>query len=103
MPHNLLNVLVQIANKMGLKNAVFSTLPSLHPSSVQKILLSTLFSNMLSLFSSLNVKDQVSHPYRTTGKIILLYILILTFSTADKKTEGSGKNGSKHSQNLVSS
>jgi polysaccharide pyruvyl transferase WcaK-like protein len=34
------------------------------------ILLSTLFSNTLSLCSSLNVRDQVSHPYRTTGKII---------------------------------
>jgi hypothetical protein len=29
--------------------------------------------------SSLNVRDQVSHPYRTTGKIIVLYILIFTF------------------------
>jgi hypothetical protein len=44
-----------------------------------KILLSTLFSNNLSLCSSLNVRDQVSHPYRTTGKIIVLYILIFTF------------------------
>jgi hypothetical protein len=25
------------------------------------------------------VKDKVSHPYKTTGKIILLYILIFTF------------------------
>jgi hypothetical protein len=32
------------------------------------ILLSTLFSNTLSLCSYLNVRDQVSHPYRTTGK-----------------------------------
>jgi hypothetical protein len=28
------------------------------------ILLSTLFSNTFSLFSSLNVRDQASHPYR---------------------------------------
>jgi hypothetical protein len=34
-----------------------------------------LFANTLSLCSSLNVRDQVSHPYRTTGKIIILYIL----------------------------
>ena len=34
------------------------------------ILLSTLFSNTLILHSSLNVSDQVSHPYKTTGKII---------------------------------
>jgi hypothetical protein len=38
--------------------------------------LSTLFSNTLSLCSSLNVRDQVSRPYRTTGKIIVLDILI---------------------------
>ena len=38
------------------------------------ILLSTLFSNTLSLRSSLNMSDQVSHPYKTTGKIIVLYI-----------------------------
>jgi hypothetical protein len=33
------------------------------------ILLNTPFSNTLSLRSSLNVRDQVSHPYSTTGKI----------------------------------
>jgi hypothetical protein len=42
------------------------------------ILLNTLFSNTLSLCSSLNVRDQVSHPYRRTGKIIVLCILIFT-------------------------
>ena len=31
------------------------------------ILLNTLFSNTLSLCSSLNVSDQVSHPYKTEG------------------------------------
>jgi hypothetical protein len=36
------------------------------------ILLSTSFSKTLSLHSSLNVSDQVSHPYKTTGKIIVL-------------------------------
>jgi hypothetical protein len=29
-----------------------------------------------------NVRDHVSHPYRTTGKIIFLYILTVTFSEA---------------------
>jgi hypothetical protein len=43
------------------------------------ILLSTLFSNTLSPYSSLNVRDQVSHPCRTTGKIIVLYIIISKF------------------------
>src|SRR5215510_4205476 len=42
-------------------------------------LLNTLFSNTLSLCSSLNVSDQVSHPYKTTGRIIVLYILIFKF------------------------
>jgi hypothetical protein len=32
------------------------------------IVLSTLFSNTLSLCFSLNVRDQDLHPYRTTGK-----------------------------------
>jgi hypothetical protein len=31
------------------------------------ILLNTLFSDTLSLCSSLNVRDQVSHPYRTSS------------------------------------
>jgi hypothetical protein len=31
------------------------------------------------MFSSFNVRDQVSHPYRTIGKIIVLYILIFKF------------------------
>jgi hypothetical protein len=43
------------------------------------ILLNTLFSNTLSLCSSLNVRVQVSHPYRTTCKTVFLYILIFTF------------------------
>jgi hypothetical protein len=35
------------------------------------ILLSTLFTKTLSLCSCLNVRDQVSHSYRTRGKIIV--------------------------------
>ena len=44
------------------------------------ILLNILFSDTLSPCSSLNVSDQVSHPYKTTGKIIVLYILIFKLS-----------------------
>ena len=40
------------------------------------ILLNTIFSNTLSFRSSLNASDQVSHPYKTTGKIIVLYIFV---------------------------
>jgi hypothetical protein len=36
------------------------------------ILFNTLFSNTLSLRSSLNVSDQVLHSYKTTGRIIVL-------------------------------
>ena len=35
-------------------------------------ILNILFSNILSFLSSRNVNDQVSHPYKTTGKIIVL-------------------------------
>jgi hypothetical protein len=48
--------------------------PTSNPQAGPNILLITLFSNTLSLCSSLNVRDQVTHPYRTTGKIIVLYI-----------------------------
>jgi hypothetical protein len=50
---------------------VFSTPPP--PASCllrPNVLLSTLFSKTLSLHSSLNVSDQVSHPYKTTGTIM---------------------------------
>jgi hypothetical protein len=48
------------------------------------ILISTLFSNILNLCSSLNVRDQVSHPYKTC-KIIVLYILIFTLLVSKTK------------------
>jgi hypothetical protein len=31
------------------------------------------------LYSSLNVRDQVSQPYETTGRIVVSYILTFTF------------------------
>jgi fucose permease len=67
------------------------------------ILLYTLFSNSLSLCSFLNVTDQVSHPYKTIGKIIVLYIIIFTFLEADARKKGSGLNSSKHYPSSVSS
>jgi len=42
-----------------------------------KILLNTLLSDTLSLCPSLNVSDQISHPYKTTVRTIVLCILIL--------------------------
>ena len=38
-----------------------------------------LFSNTFNLLSSLNVRDYVSQPCRTTDNIIVLYILIFKF------------------------
>ena len=49
------------------------------------ILINTLFSNTLSLHSSLIVSDQDSHPHKTTSKIIVLYILY--FKLCDNKME----------------
>ena len=49
------------------------------------ILINTLFSNTLSLHSSLNVSNQVSHLYTKTGKILVLSILI--FQLLDRKLE----------------
>jgi hypothetical protein len=49
------------------------------------ILLSTLFSNTISLCSSPKVRDQLSHPTRTRDKIIVLYILIFMFLNRRQK------------------
>jgi hypothetical protein len=52
----------------------FSNIQSLHLS------LAHVFSSApRSQTPSVNVRDQVSHSYRTRGKIIVLYILLLTF------------------------
>jgi hypothetical protein len=57
--------------------------PIFHPSLVQIFFLL----NTLSLCSSLIVRDKVSHPYRTTGKIIVLYILIIMFFTQHRRRQ----------------
>jgi len=68
-----------------------SSLCGLHHSPVTSslvgpnIFLSTLFSNTLILCSSLDVTDQLSHPDKTTGKIIVLFYLNFIF--LDSKPE----------------
>jgi hypothetical protein len=49
------------------------------------VLLSTLFSITLGLRSSVNVSDHVSHPNKTTAKIIVLSILIFIFLDSENK------------------
>jgi hypothetical protein len=65
----------------SLSTSLYSFLHSPATSSLlgTNILLITLFSNILSRRSFQNVSDQVSHPYTTTGKIIVLYTLIFIF------------------------
>ena len=62
-----------------------------------KCLLSTLFWKTLSLRSSLNVSDQVSHPYKTTDKIIVLYILIFTSLQRKQEDKNFAQIDGKHS------
>jgi hypothetical protein len=54
-------------------------LPPLSYYFIPHILLRTLFSNTLSLCSSRIVRDKVSNPYKTIGRIMVLYILTFTF------------------------
>jgi hypothetical protein len=69
----------------------------------QNILLGTLLSNTLSLRSSHNVSDQVSHPYKTTGRIIVLLILMFNVWIASWKTKDSAPNDKRHSVTSVCS
>jgi hypothetical protein len=65
--------------------AASSTLLSLHSFFGPNILLSTLFSNTLSQSSSFNVGNQVSHPYRTTGKVIVPYSNFYVFGQKTRR------------------
>jgi hypothetical protein len=66
---------------------VFDQIPRYHMKifPFRSKILNTLFSETPSPCSSLKVRDQVLHPYNTTGKITVLYILI--FRLLDMRRE----------------
>jgi hypothetical protein len=70
---------------------------------VPSILWGTLFLNTHSLCSSFIVRDQVSHSYKTTGKITVSYILICVFRDSRREYKYSELSGSKHYPNLICS
>ena len=75
----LLSLITQILGKeYTAQNSLCSLLhfPVTSPLLGPNTFLCTLSIKTLSLSSSLNVTEQASHPYKTTGKIPVLYILI---------------------------
>jgi len=74
IPLDLIIRTVLIEEYRSLSSSLCSFLHSPVTSSLlgPHILLNTLFSNTLNLRSSLVVSDKVSHPYKTTGQIIVL-------------------------------
>ena len=65
---------VRSTDHLDPRYAISSIPPSYLVPPRSNILLNTIFSNTLSFLSSLNVSNQVSHSYKATGKIIVLYI-----------------------------
>jgi len=72
--------------------AIFSCIPLIPHTS--NIFFNILLSNTLCLHPYLNAKDHVSHPHKTTGKIIVLYILAFTY--LDSKWEDTRFLATEH-------
>jgi len=67
----------------------------------QNILLTNLSSGTLSLHSSLNLSDHFPHPYKATGKIVVLCILFFKLLYSTLKEKKIALNDSKNSFNSI--
>jgi hypothetical protein len=63
--------------------------PATSSVSILNILLGTLFSYTLNVYSFVRLRDQVSHPDRTTGKFMVLYVLIFMLLETRRKDSRS--------------
>jgi hypothetical protein len=75
-------ILIMFGEEYKLRSSSLSNFLQLSISSFifdPDIFLNTLSSDTFSLRSSLNIRGQVSHPHRTTGKNIGLHILIFIY------------------------
>ena len=97
--HDFINIMILGEAYRSLSSSLCSflhytfTLTLLSPN----IILSTLFSSTLSLPSSLSVSHQITHPYKKTGKIIILYFLIFVSLDSKWKTADPAPNDKMHS------
>jgi len=60
------------------------------------ILLKSLSSDTISQSSSRNINDQVSHSHKTTGKVIVLYVLHFNLLDSSLEDKNSAPNDKKH-------
>ena len=76
---NLINQTIMVEHYISLSSSFCTFLHYPVTSSLlgPNILLSTLFSDILSLHSSLKVSDQFSHPQKTADKINVLYTCLV--------------------------
>ena len=79
-----------------------STLPLDHRSRPSTFL-SIFFSKILSPHSSLKVRDQITYPHKTTGKIILLYTSVPVLLDCKWEEKDLGSKGGEHFPDLISS
>jgi hypothetical protein len=64
------------------------------------IFLGTLFSNTLSLCSSLKVRDQISHPFKITGRLWFCIFFYLYIPWGQERRQKTEPHDRKHSPNL---